>query len=64
MECLVCQNKDHEEDPMELNKERGYMVMFARLSDQLGSSILDGLTPGDVTVWQSSQDTVAVVKPG
>ncbi len=68
MEFLVCQDKDLKgdplvyRDPVELYKESGYMVMFARPSDQLDSSILDRLKPGDVTVWQSSQDAVAVVK--
>ena len=70
MECLVCQNKDLKEDlyayrePMELFKERGYMVVFVRPSDQLGSNILDRLKSGDVTVRQSSQNTVAIVKSG
>ena len=49
-------------EPVELYKERDYMVMFARPSDQLGSSVLNGLKSGDVTVWQSGQDAVAVVR--
>ncbi len=40
--------------PVELFKERDYKVVFARPIDQLGSSVLDGLKPGDVTVRQSS----------
>ena len=70
MECLICQEEDLKENPLayrqpvELYEERGHMVMFARPSDQLGSSILDGLKSGDITVWQSSQDAVTVVKLG
>ena len=48
---------------MELNKERGYMVMFPRPSDQLGSGILDRLKSGDIAVQQSSEEAVTIVKP-
>ena len=67
MECLVCQDEDLEEDllayrePVELYKEWGYMIVFPRPSDQLGSGVLERLKSGDITVWQLSQDTVTVV---
>ena len=51
-------------EPVELFKERGYMTVFARSSDQHCSSILDGLKPRGVTVRQSCQDDVAIVKLG
>ena len=63
-------NKDLEEnlltyrEPVELFKEKGYMVILAGLGDQLGCSILDGLKPRDVTIRQSGQDAVAIVKLG
>ena len=56
MECLVCQDGDLKENPLvyrepvELYEERSHMVMFARPSDQFGSSVLDGLKSGDITV--------------
>ncbi len=49
MECLVCQDEDLKEnllayrEQVELYEEGGHMIMFMRPSDQLGSSVLDGL---------------------
>ena len=69
MQCLVCQDEDLKENPLayrepvELYEERGHMVMFVRPSSQLGSSVLDRLKSGDITVRQYSQDAVTVVKP-
>ena len=69
MECLICQDEDLKEnllayrEPVKLYEERGHMVMFVGPSDQLGISVLDGVKSGDITVWQSSQNAVTVVKP-
>ena len=51
-------------EPVELFKERGYMFVLVVQIDQLGCSILDGLKTRDVTVRQSGQDNVAIVKLG
>ena len=68
MQGFIDEDKDFKKDaltnrkPVELSEEGGDVVILAGLGDEFSSSILDRLQFTDFTVWQSSQNTVAVVQ--
>ncbi len=59
--------KDSEKDvlinwkPVELSEDGGDVVILAGLGNEFSSSFLDRLQFTDFTVWQSSQNAVAVI---
>ena len=48
------------QEPMELLKDGGDMVMFTRLGDEFGSRILDGLQFVDFAIRESGQNAIAI----
>ena len=49
---------------MQVNKDRGDVIIFLGVGDEMGSCILNALKFLDVTVRYSRQDTISVVQFG
>ena len=50
------------QEPVEFSEDGCDMVILAGPGDEFSSSILDRLQFTDLTVWQSSQNAVAVIQ--